>query len=135
MLAPKKQKYRKQFRRRKKTVSSKATTLSFGDYGLKALELSVISANQIEAARIAIARATKRSGKIWIRIFPDKPITKKPAGSRMGAGKGDLAGYVAPVTPGRIILEIAGVSREIAQEALNRAAHKLSVKTKFIAKE
>lgn len=135
MLAPKKQKYRKQFRRRKKTVSSKATSLSFGDYGLKALESAVLSANQIEAARIAIARTTKRGGKIWIRVFPDKPVTKKSVGSRMGGGKGDLAGYVAVVTPGRIIFEVAGVSPEVAQEALNKAAHKLSIKTKFIAKE
>lgn len=135
MLEPKKAKYRKQFRRGARTVSCRGTALAFGDSGLKSLTGGWITEKQIEAARRTITHFTQRGGKVWIRIFPDKPITAKPAGSRMGAGKGDVKGYVAVVTPGRIIFEVAGVSRELAQEALRRAAHKLPLKTRLVFKD
>ncbi|MGB9706848.1 MAG: 50S ribosomal protein L16 [Microgenomates group bacterium] len=132
MLQPRKTKYRKQFRGKMRGISSRGNTLAFGDYGLKSLDRGWLTAKQIEAARVAITHYTKRGGKIWIRVFPDKPITSKGLGVGMGGGKGDVVGWVAVVTPGRIIFELAGVSREVAQEALKRAAAKLPVKTKFV---
>lgn len=135
MLQPKKPKYRKQFRTGAKTIASRGASLAFGDYGLKSLGYARLSESQIEAARRAITHFTQRGGKVWIRVFPDKPMTAKPTGVGMGAGKGDLKGYVAVITPGRIIFEVAGVPREVGQEALLRAAHKLPVKTKFMVKE
>lgn len=135
MLQPRKTKYRKQFRGKMKGVSSRGNTLAFGDYGLKSLGRAWLTAKQIEAARVAITHYTKRGGKIWIRVFPDKPITSKGLGVGMGAGKGDVVGYVAVVTPGRIIFELAGVSQQVAQEALRRAAAKLPFKTKLVGRE
>ena len=135
MIQPKRWKYRKQQRGRLKGRSKGATTLAFGDYGLQALEPAWITAQQIEAARVAIGRAVKKSGKLWIRIFPDKPITKKPAETRMGKGKGDVAGYVAVVKPGRIMFELAGVKESLAYEALRLAGHKLPIKTRIVTRE
>ena len=132
MLSPKKVKYRKQFKGRMRGVSYRGSDLSFGDFGLQALECGRITAQQIEAARIAMTRSIKRGGKIWIRVFPDKPVTKKPAETRMGKGKGAPEGWVAVIRPGRIIYEMEGVSRETADEALRLAAHKLPIKTKII---
>lgn len=134
MLQPKKMKYRKQFRTGATTIASRGISLAFGDYGLKAEQGGWLSEKQIEAARRAVSHFTRRGGKIWIRVFPDKPITQKAAGTRMGKGKGDVKGYVAVVTPGRILFEITGVTREVAQEAFLRAAHKLPVKTRFVIK-
>src|SRR4030043_979980 len=116
MLEPKRAKYRKQFRGRMKGKSIRGSTLTFGDYGLKSLGRGWLMARQIEAARKAITHQTKRQGKVWIRVFPDKPVTKKPAGKRMGSGKGDIAGYVAVLRPGKIIFEISGVERELAKK-------------------
>jgi len=135
MLQPKKTKFRKQFRGKMKGIASRGTTLAFGDYGLKSLERSWLTAKQIEAARVAITHYTKRGGKIWIRVFPDKPITSKGLGVHMGSGKGEVVGYVAVVTPGRIIIELSGVTKEVSLEALKRAANKLPVKTRIITKE
>lgn len=135
MLQPKKRKYRKEFRGSMKGNAQRGTNVDFGKFGLKSLDRAWISSRQIEAARRTIAHHTKRSGKIWIRIFPDKPITKKAAGSRMGSGKGDVEGYVAVVKPGKILFELAGVSEEIARAALRSAGHKLSVKTKFVKRD
>lgn len=132
MLSPKKVKYRKQFKGRMRGVAYRGSDLSFGDFGLQALECGRLTAQQIEAARIAMTRSIKRGGKIWIRVFPDKPITKKPAETRMGKGKGAPEGWVAVIRPGRIIYEMEGVSREVADEALRLAAHKLPIKTKII---
>lgn len=132
MLSPKKVKFRKQQRGRMRGVARKGSTLTFGEFGLQAVECGTISARQIEAGRIASTRHVKRGGKLWIRIFPDKPITKKPAEVRMGKGKGAPEGWVAVVRPGKVLYEMAGVSRELAQEALRLAAHKLSVKTRFV---
>lgn len=134
-LMPKKVKYRKQHRGRMKGKSWRGNTLAFGDYGLKALECAWITDRQIEAARIAITRFIKRGGKLWIRIFPDKPITKKPAESRMGKGKGSPEGWVAVVRPGRVLFEMEGVTRERAEEAMRLAGHKLPIATRFIARE
>ncbi len=134
MLSPKKTKYRKRQKGRLKGVASRGNTLAFGDFGLKALGKGFISAQQIEAARIAITRHVKRKGKIWIRIFPDKPITSKPAEVRMGKGKGTVEGWVAPVKPGRILYEMEGIEESIAREALRLAAHKLSVPTKIVSR-
>lgn len=134
-MQPKKPKYRKQFRTGARVVASRGTSLAFGEYGIKSMERGWLSEQQIEAGRRTITHFTRRGGKVWIRLFPDKPVTGKGAGVGMGAGKGDVKGYVAVVTPGKVIFEIAGVPREIAQEALSRATHKLSVKTRFIAKE
>ncbi len=134
MLMPKRTKYRKQQRGRLKGKSYRASTLAFGDYGLKALEPAWITNKQIEAARVAISRTLKRGGKIWIRIFPDKPYTKKPAETRMGKGKGNVEGWVAVVKPGRIMFEVGGVSRDVAEEALKLAADKLPIKTKFVTR-
>lgn len=135
MLVPRKAKHRKQFRGKIKGASSRGTEIDFGQYALKSLESSWITYNQIEAARRAMTRYTKRGGRIWIRIFPDKPITKKPAEIGMGGGKGDVASYVAVVRRGRILFEMSGVSQEVAREAMRLASHKLPVKTKFLVKE
>ena len=132
MLSPKKVKFRKQQRGRMRGTARRGCNLNFGEYGLQAEECGTISARQIEAARIAMTRHVKRGGKMWIRIFPDKPITKKPAEVRMGKGKGAPEGWVAVIRPGRIIYEMQGVPREIAKEAFRLASHKLSVKTKFV---
>ena len=134
MLQPKKLKYRKQQKGRMKGLSWRGSELAFGSFGIKSLDSKWITARQIEAARQAITRYMKRQGKVWIRIFPDKPVTKKPAEVRMGKGKGDIDQYVAPVTPGRILFEVEGVSKEIAQEALRLGAQKLPVRTKFVVR-
>ena len=132
MLMPKRIKYRKQQRGRMTGKAVRGSRLSFGTFGLKALEPSWISARQIEAARVAMTRYVRRSGKIWIRIFPDKPVTKKPAETRMGKGKGAPEFWVAVVKPGRILFEMEGIPEETAREALRLAAHKLPIKTKFV---
>jgi len=134
-LQPKKLKYRKSFRGKMKGKSLKGNTLEFGSFGLKALGRGWLTAQQIEAARKAIAHYTKREAKIWIRVFPHKPITARSAGVTMGGGKGDVKGYVAVITPGRILFEVGGVDQEIAQEALRLASQKLPFKTKFISRE
>ncbi|MCD6451211.1 MAG: 50S ribosomal protein L16 [Acidobacteria bacterium] len=134
MLMPKKVKYRKQQRGRMKGKAIAGSTVSFGEYGLKALEPGWITARQIEAARIAITRCVRRGAKLWIRIFPDKPITKKPAETRMGKGKGSPEAWVAVVKPGRILYEIEGVSEELAREAMRLASHKLPIRTKFVTR-
>jgi len=132
MLSPRNIKYRKQFRGRTKGTPTRGNTLSFGDYGLQAVECGYINARQIEAARVAMTRKAKRQGKSWIRFFPDHPITKKPAEVRMGKGKGATDAWVARVKPGKILYEMEGVDRELAKEALRLAARKLSVKTRFV---
>ncbi len=134
MLQPKKTKFRRQQKGRMKGIAQRGNQLAFGSFGIKVLESKWITGRQIEAARIAVTRYMQRQGKIWIRIFPDKPITKKPAEVRMGKGKGNPEGFVAPVTPGRVIIEVEGVSFEIAKEALRLAAQKLPVTTKFIVR-
>jgi len=134
MLQPKKTKHRKQFKGRMKGNAQRGTEISFGSFGLKAMDSVFITSRQIEAARIAATRYMKREGQLWIRIFPDKPITKKPAEVRMGKGKGALDHWVAVVRPGRILFELDGVDQEIAQEALRLAAQKLPVKCKFIVR-
>lgn len=134
MLFPKKVKYRKQQRGRMRGKAWRGSTLAFGDFGLKALEPGWVTDKQIEAGRVAIARFVKRGGKVWIRIFPDKPVTKKPAETRMGKGKGSPEGWVAVVKPGRIIYEMEGVEPEVAREALRLASHKLSVRTRFVSR-
>ena len=132
MLSPKKVKYRKSQKGRMKGAAYRGSDLSFGEFGLQATDCGKISSKQIEAARIAMTRYVKRGGKIWIRIFPDKPFTKKPAEVRMGKGKGAPEGWVAVIRPGRVLYEMTGVSREMAQEALRLAAHKLPIKTRFV---
>jgi large subunit ribosomal protein L16 len=132
MLSPKKVKYRKQQKGRMKGLARRGCNLDFGEFGLQATGCGKISARQIEAARVAMTRHVKRGGKIWVKIFPDKPYTKKPAEVRMGKGKGAPEGWVAIVRPGRILYEMEGVSKELAREALRLAAHKLSVKTRFV---
>jgi large subunit ribosomal protein L16 len=132
MLMPKKVKYRKQQKGRLKGKANRGNTVDFGEYGLKAVEPGRISNRQIEAARIAITRYAKRGGKVWIRIFPDKPFTKKPAETRMGKGKGAPEGWVALIRPGRILYEVDGLPGEVAREALRLASQKLSVKTKVV---
>ena len=132
MLSPKKVKYRKQQKGRMRGKAYRGSSLNFGDYGLQAVGCGTISARQIEAARIAMTRHVKRGARIWIRIFPDKPFTKKPAEVRMGKGKGAPEGWIAVIRPGKILYEMEGVSPEVAKEAFRLAAHKLSVKTKFI---
>ncbi len=134
MLQPKKLKYRKQQKGRMKGLSWRGSQLAFGSFGIKSLDTKWVTARQIEAARQAITRYMKRQGKVWIRIFPDKPVTKKPAEVRMGKGKGDIDHYVARVTPGRVLFEVEGVTREVAQEALRLGAQKLPVRTKFIVR-
>ena len=137
MLMPKRLKYRKVHRQVQKrtTLSGRGTTVAFGDFGLMAVEQAWIDSRQIEAARRAITHYVKRGGKVWIRIFPDKPITQKPAETRMGSGKGAVEYYVAVVKPGRIMFELGGVREEIATAALERAAQKLPIKCKIVAKE
>lgn len=134
MLSPKRVKRRKTFRGRMTGKAFRGSTVSFGSYALKALEPHWITNRQIEAARIAINRYLKRDGKVWIRIFPDKPYTKKPLETRMGKGKGSPEGWVAVVRPGRILFEVDGVSRELAEEALRLASYKLPIKTKFVSR-
>lgn len=134
LLAPSRYKYRKQHRGRMKGAAMRGNTLSFGEFGLQALEPCWLESRQIESARIALTRFMKRGGKVWIRVFPDKPITAKPAETRMGSGKGAVDHYVAVIKPGRIIFEIGGVSEEIAKEAVRLAGHKLPVKTRFLVR-
>ena len=134
MLAPKRVKFRKQHRGRRTGVAIRGSTLAFGEYGLKALEAAWITNRQIEAARRAVTRHIKRGGKVWIRIFPDKPTTKKPAETRMGKGKGAPEGWVAVVKPGRVLCEMEGVSEENAREAMRLAAHKLPIPTRFVSR-
>ena len=134
MLMPKKVKWRKQQRGRRAGRAKGGEYLAFGDYGLQALEAGWVTARQIEAARVAISRAVKRGGKLWIRVFPDKPITKKPIEVRMGAGKGNVEYWVAPIQPGRMLYEIEGIPEETAREAFRLAAAKLSVKTTFVVR-
>jgi large subunit ribosomal protein L16 len=134
LLAPSRYKYRKQHRGRMKGVAHRGNTVAFGEYAIQAQEPCWMTARQIEAARIALTRFMKRGGKVWIRVFPDKPVTAKPAETRMGSGKGAVDHYVAVVKPGRIIFEIGGVSEEVAKEAARLASHKLPIKTRFIAK-
>ena len=135
MLQPKKVKHRKVFKGRNRGAAHRGNKLSFGDYGLQATSSGFVTARQIEAARIAMTRHVKRGGKIWIRIFPDKPRTSKPAETRMGKGKGALDDWVAPVKRGRMLYEMEGVDAETAKEAMRLAAHKLSVATKFVERE
>ena len=135
MLSPKRIKFRKMFKGRTTGVARRGNTVAFGHFGLQSLEPGWISNRQIEAARIALTRFIKRGGKVWIRIFPDKPITKKPAETRMGKGKGSPEGWVAVVKPGRMLFELEGVTRETAERALALASAKLSVKTKFVVRE
>jgi large subunit ribosomal protein L16 len=132
MLSPKKVKFRKQMKGRRRGLAWRGSSLTFGEYGLQATGNGWVNAKEIEAARIAMTRYVKRGGRIWIRVFPDKPITKKPAEVRMGKGKGAPEGWVAVVRPGRILYEMQGVPRELAIEAFRLAAHKLSIKTKFV---
>src|ERR671922_3025239 len=134
MLLPKKTKYRKYQRGRRRGFSKGQTTVQFGDYGLKALETGWVTNRQIEAARIAMTRKIKRGGKVWINVFPDKPVTKKPAETRMGSGKGNPEGWVAVVKPGRVMFELAGVNQELAREAMERAIQKLPIKAKFVVR-
>ena len=132
MLMPKKVKYRKQMRGRRRGKAQRGSKVSFGDYGLKILECGWITDKQIEAGRVAMTRFVKRGGKIWIRIFPDKPITKKPAETRMGKGKGAPEGWVAVVRPGKVIFEMEGVAEDVAKEAMRLASHKIPLKSMFV---
>lgn len=134
MLMPKKVKHRKQMKGRNRGMAQRGSAISFGEFGLKAMESGWITDRQIEAARIAMTRHVKRGGKIWIRMFPDKPITKKPAETRMGSGKGAPDHWVAVIKPGRILYEIEGVTEELAREAMRLAAQKLPLKTKFVSR-
>lgn len=133
MLMPKRTKYRKQQRGRRKGTVLSGSSLVFGEFGLKAVEPAWLTANQLEAARVALTRYLKKGGKLWVRVFPDKPYTKKPAETRMGKGKGGVEGWVAVVRRGRIIFELAGVTEEQAREALRRASFKLPIKTRFVS--
>ena len=135
MLMPKRVKYRKQFRGRMKGKATRGNELAFGEFGLQALEPSWITARQIEAARTAIVRHVRRRGKYWIRVFPDKPVTAKPAETRMGKGKGEVDHWVAVVRPGRILFELSGVSEEMAREAFRLASHKLPIDCQFLQRE
>lgn len=134
MLAPKRAKYRKQFRNKRGGIATRGASLSFGSHGLKSLEAAWITARQIEAARRAMTHYTKRGGRIWIRIFPDKPTTKKPAETRMGSGKGDVDQYVAVIKPGTMLFEMGSVEDKVAREAIRLAAHKLPVKTRIVTR-
>ena len=134
MLMPKRVKYRKQMRGRLKGKATRGAEVSFGEFGLQALEPCWMTSRQIEAARRAIVRYVRRGGKVWIRIFPDKPVTAKPAETRMGSGKGSVDHWVAVVKPGHVLFEISGVSEEAAREAMRLAAHKLPIKTQFVAR-
>jgi large subunit ribosomal protein L16 len=135
MLEPKKRKYRKSFRGRMRGKSSRGSKLSFGEYGLKCLGRGWLSARQIEAARRSITHSIKRGGKVWIRVFPHKPVTSRPAGQRMGGGKGDIDRYVCVVTPGRILFEVAGIDKDIVLDAFAKASAKLPFKTKVVSRE
>ena len=135
MLMPKRAKYRKQFRGRMRGYSQRGSTVSQGEYGLQALEPCWMTSRQIEAARRAIVRYVRRGGKVWIKVFPDKPVTAKAAETRMGSGKGAVDHWVAVVRPGRVLFEIAGVSEEVAKEAMERAAFKLPIRTQFVKRE
>ncbi len=135
MLMPKKVKYRKVQRGRMKGKAWRGSSIAFGEYALKAMECGWITSRQIEAARIAMTRFIKRGGKVWIRLFPDKPITKKPAETRMGKGKGAPEEWVAVIRPGKVLFEMEGVGVEIAQQAMRLAAHKIPLKTKFLSRE
>jgi large subunit ribosomal protein L16 len=134
MLMPKRVKHRKQHRGRMRGRATGGTEVHFGDFGLLALEPGWVTNRQIEAARVAMTRHIRRGGKVWINIFPDKPVTKKPAETRMGSGKGNPEGWVAVIKPGRVMFELSGVPETIAREAISRAAHKLPIKTKFIVR-
>ncbi len=134
MLMPKRVKYRKSQRGRMTGKATRGATIAFGDFGLKAMEPGWITQRQIEASRVALTRMMKREGKVWIRIFPDKPVTKKPAETRMGSGKGNPEFWVVVIKPGRVMFEIGGVKKEMAKEALTLAAHKLPIKTKFVTR-
>ncbi|WP_302482954.1 50S ribosomal protein L16 [uncultured Dialister sp.] len=134
MLIPKRTKYRKQFRGRMKGKEHRGNTVTYGEYGLVAMEPSWITSRQIEAARIAMTRYTKRGGKVWIKIFPDKPVSAKPIGTRQGSGKGAVEYWVAVVRPGRVMFEMGGIPVEAAKEAMRLAGHKLPIKTKFVVK-
>jgi len=135
MLMPKKTKHRKMHRGKRRGLAKGGTKVSFGDYGLQATTADYVTARQIESARIAITRTIKRGGKVWINIFPHKPITAKPAETRMGSGKGSPEFWVAVVKPGRVMFELSGVSEDLAREAMRKAGHKLPVKTKFVMRE
>ncbi|MGH2556556.1 MAG: 50S ribosomal protein L16 [Actinomycetota bacterium] len=134
MLQPKRVKHRKQHRGRMRGQATGGTEVHFGDYGLLALEPGWVSNRQIEAARVAMTRHIRRGGKVWVNIFPDKPVTKKPAETRMGSGKGNPEGWVAVIKPGRVMFELSGVGETVAREAIMRAAHKLPIKSKFIVR-
>ena len=135
LLQPKRTKYRKAFRGVRSGVATRSNEMNFGSFGLKATEAGWLSSRQIEAARRAMTNYTKRGGRIWIRVFPDKPVTKHPAETRMGSGKGDVIGFVAVVKPGQLIFEMGAVTKDIATEAMRLAAHKLPLSTRFISKE
>jgi large subunit ribosomal protein L16 len=135
MLMPRRTKYRKQMRGSRKGKAQSGTKVDFGEYGLQALETAWLTANQIESARIAITRHVKRGGQVWIRIFPDKPITKKPAETRMGKGKGSPEGWVAVVKPGRVLFELGGVDESLAKEAMRLAGHKLPIDVRFVTRK
>ena len=135
MLMPKRTKHRKEHRGRMSGVAKGGTEVTFGEYGLQALEAGWITARQIEASRVAITRAVKRGGKVWINIFPHKPVTQKPAETRMGSGKGNPEFWVAVVKPGRVMFELAGVDEELARDAMRKASHKLPIKTRFVTRE
>jgi large subunit ribosomal protein L16 len=135
MLSPKRVKYRKQQKGRMRGKAARGSSVAFGTFGLKALECGYLTSQQIEAARIAMTRYVKRGGKIWIRIFPDKPFTRKPAETRMGKGKGSPEGWLAVIRPGRVLYEMEGIPEEVAREALRLAAHKLPLRTKFVLRE
>lgn len=134
MLQPKKSKYRKQFRGKRRGLSQRGNEVAFGEYGLKAIGRGWVTARQLEAARKKITYMTKRAGKYWIRVFPDKPVTKKPVGVKMGSGKGAIEEYVAVVRPGMILFELSGVTHELAVEAFRKAGHKISIKTELVKK-
>jgi large subunit ribosomal protein L16 len=135
MLMPKRVKHRKVHRGRRSGVAKGGTSVNFGEYGLQALEAGWITSRQIESARVAITRSVRRGGKVWITIFPQKPVTAKPAETRMGSGKGNPEFWVAVVKPGRVMFELAGVDEDLAREAMRRAGHKLPVKTRFVTRE
>ena len=134
MLMPKRVKYRKAQRGRMRGKATRGATIAFGDFGLKAMEPGWVTQRQIEASRVALTRMMKREGKVWIRIFPDKPVTKKPAETRMGSGKGSPEFWVAVIKPGRVLFELGGINRATAAEAMKLAAHKLAIKTKFVTR-
>lgn len=135
MLMPKRVKYRRVHRGRMKGIATRGNKVTYGEYGIQAVEPGWITSNQIEAARVAMTRFIRRGGKVWIKIFPDKPVTQKPAETRMGSGKGTPEYWVAVVKPGRVLFEIAGVTEEVAREALKLATHKLPIRCKFVARE